>query len=34
MDNFPITRDLVVDLEGFFAHHREVMPHLEREDDR
>jgi succinate dehydrogenase / fumarate reductase iron-sulfur subunit len=32
MDNFPIVRDLVVDLEGFFAHHREVMPHLERVD--
>jgi len=32
MDNFPIIRDLVVDLEGFFSHHREVMPHLERAD--
>jgi succinate dehydrogenase iron-sulfur subunit len=32
MDNFPIIRDLVVDLEGFFAHHREIMPHLERQD--
>ncbi len=34
MDNFPIIRDLVVDLEGFFAHHREIMPHLERGDTR
>jgi succinate dehydrogenase / fumarate reductase, iron-sulfur subunit len=34
MDNFPIIRDLVVDLEGFFAHHRDVMPHLERKDVR
>jgi len=32
MDNFPIVRDLVVDLEGFFTHHREMMPHLERSD--
>ena len=32
MDNFPVIRDLVVDLEGFFGHHREVMPHLERTD--
>ncbi len=32
MDNFPIVRDLVVDLEGFFARHREIMPHLERKD--
>jgi succinate dehydrogenase / fumarate reductase iron-sulfur subunit len=32
MDNFPIVRDLVVDLEGFFSHHREIMPHLVRED--
>jgi succinate dehydrogenase / fumarate reductase iron-sulfur subunit len=33
MDNFPVVRDLVVDLEGFFAHHREMMPHLERSDE-
>ena len=32
MDNFPIIRDLVVDMESFFEHHREMMPHLERED--
>jgi succinate dehydrogenase / fumarate reductase iron-sulfur subunit len=32
MDNFPIIRDLVVDLEDFFARHREIMPHLERSD--
>ena len=32
MDNFPIVRDLVVDLEGFFAHHREMKPSLERSD--
>ena len=28
MDNFPIVRDLVVDLESFFAHHRGVSPSL------
>jgi succinate dehydrogenase / fumarate reductase iron-sulfur subunit len=32
MDNFPITRDLVVDMEALFAHHREVMPYLGRKD--
>ena len=32
MDNFPIIRDLVVDLEAFFSHNREVMPGLERSD--
>ncbi len=32
MDNFPIVRDLVVDLEGFFTHHREILPRLERKD--
>lgn len=32
MDNFPIIRDLVVDLQSFFSHHREIMPHLERQD--
>lgn len=33
MDNYPIIRDLVVDLEGFFAHHRDVLPYLERKDE-
>jgi len=32
MDNFPIVRDLVVDLEGFFSRHEEMMPHLVRSD--
>ena len=32
MDNFPVVRDLVVDLDGFFGKHAEVAPHLSRED--
>jgi len=32
MDNYPIIRDLVVDMEGFFRHHRELAPHLKRAD--
>jgi len=32
MDNFPIVRDLVVDLEGFFTHHRQMMPSLRRQE--
>jgi succinate dehydrogenase / fumarate reductase iron-sulfur subunit len=30
MDNFAIIKDLVTDLESFFAKHREVMPYLIR----
>ncbi len=33
MDNFPIVRDLVVDLERFFARHAAAMPGLVRERD-
>jgi succinate dehydrogenase / fumarate reductase iron-sulfur subunit len=33
MDNFPIVRDLVVDLESFFSKHTSVMPHLVRKGD-
>jgi len=33
MDNFPIVRDLVVDLESFFSKHRAVSPHLVRKGD-
>jgi len=32
MDNFAIMKDLVVDLESFFAKHRETMPYLIRKD--
>jgi succinate dehydrogenase / fumarate reductase iron-sulfur subunit len=32
MDNLPIIRDLVVDMDAFFAHHREIVPHIERDD--
>ncbi len=32
MDNFPIVRDLVVDLEGLFSKHRAVTPRLVRND--
>ncbi len=30
MDNFPIVRDLVVDLESFFSRHAASLPHLVR----
>jgi succinate dehydrogenase / fumarate reductase, iron-sulfur subunit len=33
MDNFPIVRDLVVDLESFFSRHASVSPHLVRKAD-
>jgi succinate dehydrogenase / fumarate reductase, iron-sulfur subunit len=33
MDNFPIVRDLVVDLESFFTKHKAVSPHLVRKGD-
>jgi succinate dehydrogenase iron-sulfur subunit len=33
MDNFPIVRDLVVDLEAFFVRHAAVSPHLVRTGD-
>ncbi|MDG6898269.1 MAG: succinate dehydrogenase iron-sulfur subunit [Nitrososphaerota archaeon] len=32
LDNFPIVRDLVTDLEGFFHKHSEVLPHMIRQD--
>jgi len=32
MDNFPIVRDLVVELEGFFEHHEGLSPRLRRRD--
>ncbi len=32
MDNFPIVRDLVTDLTGFFEKHKEVIPHVVRRD--
>jgi len=32
MDNFAIIKDLVTDLESFFAKHREMMPYLVRKD--
>src|SRR5580704_14270263 len=34
MDNFPIVRDLVVDLESFFLKHAAISPHLVRKGDR
>ncbi len=34
MDNFPIVRDLVVDLEPFFAKHAAVLPRLVRRGDQ
>ena len=33
MDNFPIVRDLVVDLESFFSKHAALSPHLVRKGD-
>jgi len=33
MDNFPIVRDLVVDLESFFSKHADISPHLVRKGD-
>jgi succinate dehydrogenase / fumarate reductase, iron-sulfur subunit len=33
MDNFPIVRDLVVDLESFFSRHAGIVPHLVRKGD-
>jgi succinate dehydrogenase iron-sulfur subunit len=33
MDNFPIVRDLVVDLESFFSRQRRISPHLVRKGD-
>lgn len=33
MDNFPIVRDLVVDLESFFSRHAAIMPGLSRRTD-
>lgn len=32
LDNFPIIKDLAVDLEGFFVKHKEIIPHLVRAD--
>lgn len=32
MDNFPIIKDLAVDMESFFEKHAELMPYLYRED--
>jgi succinate dehydrogenase / fumarate reductase iron-sulfur subunit len=32
MDNFAIVKDLVTDLESFFAKHKELTPHLVRSD--
>jgi succinate dehydrogenase / fumarate reductase, iron-sulfur subunit len=34
MDNFPIVRDLVVDLESFFSKHAALSPSLDRRGDR
>ena len=34
MDNFAIVKDLVVDLDSFFAKHREMMPYLVRSDSK
>jgi succinate dehydrogenase / fumarate reductase iron-sulfur subunit len=33
MDNFPIVRDLVVDMESFFSKHSSLSPHLVRKGD-
>jgi succinate dehydrogenase / fumarate reductase, iron-sulfur subunit len=33
MDNFPILRDLVVDLESFFSRHAALSPYIERKGD-
>lgn len=33
MDNFPVIRDLVVDLEPFFSRHAALSPHLVRKSD-
>jgi len=32
MDNFPIIKDLVTDLEGFFEKHKSVIPNIVRSD--
>lgn len=32
MDNFPIIKDLVTDLSGFFEAHRSLLPHIVRAD--
>lgn len=32
MRNYPVVRDLVVDMESFFAKHRSVKPYIVRED--
>jgi len=34
MDNFAIVKDLVVDLDSFFAKHREMTPYLVRADSK
>jgi succinate dehydrogenase / fumarate reductase iron-sulfur subunit len=34
MDNFPIIKDLVTDLSGFFQKHREVIPYIVRKDEQ
>lgn len=34
MDNFPIIKDLATDLEGFFAKHKEIVPHIVRADTK
>ena len=34
MDNFAIIKDLVTDLESFFAKHRELKPHIVRSDSQ
>ncbi|HME18794.1 MAG TPA: succinate dehydrogenase iron-sulfur subunit [Nitrososphaerales archaeon] len=33
MDNFPIIKDLVTDLDGFFDRHRELLPRILRADE-
>jgi succinate dehydrogenase iron-sulfur subunit len=33
MDNFPIVKDLVTDLEEFFGRHRELLPRILRADE-
>jgi len=32
MDKFPIVKDLVTDMDGFFSKHRELVPRIVRED--
>lgn len=34
MDNFPIVRDLVVDLGSFFSRHAALSPHIQRKGDQ